>query len=76
MVPHGASHLFINATRQPREMDLEGCTWRNVDGRELSGSIRLEPFTSAVLVLADGEPALSGYYTMVTDLPDPEGTFR
>ncbi|MBD3392346.1 MAG: hypothetical protein GF418_09780 [Chitinivibrionales bacterium] len=55
--PAGMSQLFVNDTKQAKSFGLGGATYRDLDGATVSGSIQLEPFSSAVLVLVDGQPA-------------------
>jgi parallel beta-helix repeat protein len=45
------SEIFINDTERPKVIELEGA-WRDLDGNEVGDRIRLEPFSSMVLLRA------------------------
>ncbi|KOH46933.1 hypothetical protein NC99_03330 [Sunxiuqinia dokdonensis] len=42
--------LFYNATKQTKAIDLGSSIYRDLDGKEVAGSISLEPFTSQILI--------------------------
>jgi hypothetical protein len=42
--------LFYNDTKQTKAIDLGTSIYRDLDGKEVSGSISLEPFTSQILI--------------------------
>ena len=42
--------LFYNATKKDKRIDLKNTIYRNLDGKEVSGSITLKPFTSIILI--------------------------
>ncbi len=49
--------LFYNATKQTKAIDLGTSIYRDLDGKEVSGSISLEPFTSQILIKTTKELA-------------------
>ena len=47
--------LFYNDTKQTKTISLGSSVYRNLDGKEVSGSISLEPFTSQILIKTSKE---------------------
>ncbi len=49
--------LFYNDTKQTKAIGLGSSIYRDLDGKEISGSISLEPFTSQILIKTSKESA-------------------
>lgn len=49
--------LFYNDTKQTKAISLGSSIYRDLDGKEISGSISLEPFTSQILIKTSKELA-------------------
>lgn len=49
--------LFYNDTKQTKAISLGSSIYRDLDGKEISGSISLEPFTSQILIKTSKESA-------------------
>jgi len=52
--PTEKSVLFINETDQPKTINLEGATYQDLDGKKVTGNLRLDPFSSQILIYISG----------------------
>ena len=60
MEPTERSKIFINPTLKEETISLRGITYRDLDGKNVQGNIKLKPFSSKVLVYKSGVvPALA-----------------
>ncbi len=50
------SGLFINTTDQPKTFDLQGTTYFDLEGNEVTGSLTLQAFSSQMLTTTAGTP--------------------
>ncbi|EDN67742.1 hypothetical protein BGP_3095 [Beggiatoa sp. PS] len=48
--------LFINTTAGPTTINLGNATYQDLDGKTVTGSLNLKPFSSQILILVAGEP--------------------
>jgi parallel beta-helix repeat protein len=48
------SQLFINETDQTKTIDLKGATYQDLNGKKVTGNLRLEPFSSQILIYISG----------------------
>ena len=50
ILPGEKEQLLYNDSRQSKTIDLGNKVFKDIDGKEVKGSIRLEPFTSVILI--------------------------
>jgi parallel beta-helix repeat protein len=52
--PKEKSVLFINETDQTKNIDLKGATYEDLKGKKVTGNLRLQPFSSQILIYISG----------------------